>query len=656
MENSINQYELEQQFKERLQDVFALQGYGTPNEYRNGHPTYGALFATFTLHLTNDPDIVAYTQYDKHLIVVNKNLAFGGKYKTLPKVSDSSPITLTERLLSMVIRHEILHNVLHHLMRLRKIVAAREGVTENIDKIPISRMDSQLSNLAGDYEISNVGYTNFDKRLARNVGIQLEDPKNAGRLITKTISGCVTDLDHPEWVNYTFEQLYNALYNDQKNNVDKAKNELKKSLDNQNGSSGESSEGQTGSSENNNGRESAEGEKNSRQSNSKNAKNDNDKNKDDSENGETSTSEEGENNKKDSQSLDSLDSNHTLSSIEQQEEIDRSIGELGSILDDLNKNSNNSNSSPEEKKKLQEKIKKLQELAKKFDKANKKQKKDIFNQLDKIKNKDKTEAEKNFDRKAAKDLRKRMATFNEMLKDSIDVANELKTQTMKVDTAEQHEIERVARLNAMMSGNLVKYKISNLEGFKIDLARLVASQVKAVEATSYDHINKKYLGLSYNGQPIIVPGRYMKSNPNIPKIDIYVDTSGSISPYIDTLKQALSVIYGYEKRGQIKVKVYYVSDQIDEILDSVEKVPSNMGTGGGANGEDIYNSIVVNYPTNVIILTDGDTTSYLEDEKNRSQVYVPGGALYVCPNPDYLPTKLMRLIHGRSLNGQYIIN
>ena len=135
-----------------------------------GYPTYARLFDLFDLNLTDNPDVVGYMLPGKAKIVLNENLSIDQ--------------------VSTIVRHEILHEWLSHGSRSEKFDK------EHPDLLP----DHDTSNIAADYEISNIGYTDKDKRAAR--AIILGD---------KTLRGLVTEDQYPGWEDKSFEEMYEEL-------------------------------------------------------------------------------------------------------------------------------------------------------------------------------------------------------------------------------------------------------------------------------------------------------------------------------------------------------------------------------------------------------------------------------------------------------------
>ena len=164
--------------KNQIMDILNKQGY----------PSYAKLVNLFDIYLTDDEDVVGYMIPGKAKIVLNQGL-------NIDQVST-------------IVRHEILHEYLVHGPR-----------GEEFDKThPELTPDHQAANIAGDYEISNRGYTDADKTIARAI-----------RLGDKTLQGLVTEDQHPDWINLTFEEMYEKLLQEMKKNKESCKKEIQQS-------------------------------------------------------------------------------------------------------------------------------------------------------------------------------------------------------------------------------------------------------------------------------------------------------------------------------------------------------------------------------------------------------------------------------------------
>lgn len=152
----------------------------------NGYRTYSEIFQKFDFNFTSDPSVVAYMIPEKGVIVANRGL--------------------DEHQICVIIRHEILHAYLMHEQRLLAKLAEERGIDlDDIDDTTLDELKGDLYknkdfNIAGDFEISNRGYTEKDKEIVRNI-----------ELNGRTLSGLVTEDHHPEWVDMSIEEMYDAL-------------------------------------------------------------------------------------------------------------------------------------------------------------------------------------------------------------------------------------------------------------------------------------------------------------------------------------------------------------------------------------------------------------------------------------------------------------
>ena len=114
--------------------------------------------------------------------------------------------TLDDNQVSVIIRHEILHAYLQHEKRLLDKLAKEHGLNPNeLDDLSIKKLKQELYsdklfNIAGDYEISNKGYTDKDKDIIRNLIFN-------GRVV----SGLITEDEHPDWVDMSIEEMFDEL-------------------------------------------------------------------------------------------------------------------------------------------------------------------------------------------------------------------------------------------------------------------------------------------------------------------------------------------------------------------------------------------------------------------------------------------------------------
>lgn len=140
---------------------------------RNGYPTYAKLLSDFEIHLTKDPKVIGYMLPAKGSITVNEGL-------------DIEQV-------GVVVRHEILHEFFNHTQRFSDYLGA-DAYNKR------SNSQHKLMNIAGDYDISNRGYTEEDKKNIRKI-----------KLGDKLLSGLVTEDKHPDWLNLSATEMYAKL-------------------------------------------------------------------------------------------------------------------------------------------------------------------------------------------------------------------------------------------------------------------------------------------------------------------------------------------------------------------------------------------------------------------------------------------------------------
>ena len=138
-----------------------------------GYPTYGRLLSYFDIYLTDNPEVVGYMVPQQAKIVLNGDL-------------DIDQI-------STIVRHELLHEWLNHGPRGEKFRKENPQLHPDIDP-------KGLSNIAADYEISNVGYTDKDKAIARRI-----------KLGDQVLQGLVTEDQYPDWQKMSYEDMYREL-------------------------------------------------------------------------------------------------------------------------------------------------------------------------------------------------------------------------------------------------------------------------------------------------------------------------------------------------------------------------------------------------------------------------------------------------------------
>lgn len=146
--------------------------------------TYSKLFNKLDLNITDDPGVIAYFEPNRGRIVINR--------------------FLDEKQISVIIRHEILHYFLEHERRLVDKLSKEKGI-DGSDEISLRDIKNEIYsnkdfNIAGDFEISNVSYTEEDKDQIRKINLN-------GNILT----GLVTEDSYPNWINLSLEDMYDEL-------------------------------------------------------------------------------------------------------------------------------------------------------------------------------------------------------------------------------------------------------------------------------------------------------------------------------------------------------------------------------------------------------------------------------------------------------------
>ena len=140
---------------------------------KQGYPTYARLVDYFDIYLTDDPEVVGYMIPDQAKIVLNKEL-------NIDQVST-------------IVRHEVLHEYLTHGPRQKKFDKEHPELNPHL-------APHDLSNIAADFEISNKGYTDNDKSIARRI-----------KMGDKVLKGLVTEDEYPDWKDMSYEEMYQKL-------------------------------------------------------------------------------------------------------------------------------------------------------------------------------------------------------------------------------------------------------------------------------------------------------------------------------------------------------------------------------------------------------------------------------------------------------------
>lgn len=352
--------------KNQIMDILNKQGY----------PSYARLLNLFDIYLTDDPEVIGYMIPGKAKIVLNKEL-------NIDQVST-------------IVRHEILHEYLVHAKRQEELEKSH----------PDLGSDHQLANIAGDFEISNRGYTDADKSIARSIALG-----------DKVLKGLVTEDQFPGWEKMTFEEMYEKLLEKQKQEKDSLKDlldklqkiskkdldDLQKDIDSSSGEGSISDEQQSKGASNTD-KNSDESSNEDQKGSSGSSKETSDKKNDESSTGsETGTDNDSENSEKDLKKLSGA------------------IQDVKKELDKLSQNQTDGTplDTPAEQKEKEELAKRVARIKKAFE--DEKQKQDIINDNTAAIRKEKASKEaRNIDRVRRSGISKFKLSLNHFIANQVE--------------------------------------------------------------------------------------------------------------------------------------------------------------------------------------------------------------------------------------------
>lgn len=511
--------------KEYLQRCEYAKDYILDRLGNEGFRNYAYFLAPFDFVLVDDPDMVAAMLPGKAKIIINQNL-------------DSEQI-LT------VVRHEALHELLKHHARMEQKFAAQGKDWEKR-----TGKQHELANIAGDYEISNLGYEEADKDIVRNLKIN-----------DRLMRGLVTEDDHPDWVNKSYEEMYDLLSAEWEKEKQDALDQIKQAMQNQ-------------------------------------QENSDDQNSDDND-----ISDQGWGKITDeiAELLDEIDKElyGDSNSENKSDSSEQPSGKGASSTEDPqdSDNTQQSNQSSDSNKLSDET---LQDVKKELSKIGNEAEETANNSDDTVNGKispfaPSSDSEKN----KLSELEGKIAAIKDFLDNPDSYQNTIS------------EITRIKNLhNQKRKGSGVDkdvYANSPSAKFEMDLNRFIKDGVKSTVNPSWGRINKTYVN-----SRLVRPGRRHEEKFQTALINVYFDQSGSWDDEkIAVGKSIISKLLDYEKRKIIKVNVYYFANDVDE-------KPDHNHIGYGTNGRPIVEHIKKTQPNNVIIMTDSDISDI------RESIMVPG--------------------------------
>lgn len=238
-----------------------------------------------------------------------------------------------------------------------------------------------------------------------------------------------------------------------------------------------------------------------------------------------------------------------------------------------------------------------------------------------------------------------------------EIANDLQNDAVYkdlMDETDRHVYQDRAKRNAAKKKaeqEANKYNASKgVQDFVLDLNRLIKREVKKINSTSWGKINKKM-----DGTGVMKPGKTKKKNPEVPRLFVYFDQSGSWGPSdIEIGIKAIETLNTYVKKNQLIVELYYFADNVH---DNSAAARYEGGTGAGKK---LIEHIKANKPDNVCVMTDSDFDWYIgkgdyygdSDISQAPTTIVPGGVFLMFRNGD-VSKGLVDKLRGRKLTKIY---
>lgn len=442
-----------------------------------GYATYARLVDKFDIYLTDDPKVVGYMIPDKAKIVLNQEL-------NMDQVST-------------VIRHEILHEYLTHMIREQK------WEKDN----PNKKINHDIFNIAADYEISNRGYTEKDKKTAR--AIKLGD---------QILQGLVTEDQHPDWVDLTFEQMMDKLSDEYEKDMDDIMKQLQPLLD-------------------------AIDKMNQQDM-------------DDMQDQAQQQQQQAQQQQQDAQ--------QQQSQAQQQQSQAQKEKDQASSKDQKQEAQSKMDAAKNAEEEAKEKEKQAKELGEQAEKAEEDLEK-AKDKLDKAQGDDKEPFGDAKDQRDKADVARRVQEIKDLL-NNIQERQNLLDETDKVVGKEKAKEIQEKELKRVVRGN------HGLEGFKLNLQKFIKDQVSNFRGDTWSRPSKNYMGTDF-----IMPGKTSYAPTSIPSINVYWDVSASFDDPAKTegARQAMAFLNKYVKEKKIKIHTYYFADRVSDDRNS-----AGQGTRG----------------------------------------------------------------------------
>jgi hypothetical protein len=183
------------------------------------------------------------------------------------------------------------------------------------------------------------------------------------------------------------------------------------------------------------------------------------------------------------------------------------------------------------------------------------------------------------------------------------------------------------------------------EAFLTSLYKAIALQVHTIETNNdtWSALNRRY-----SGTGVLRQGSRKEELPEakIPIIDFYFDCSGSWSDkHLAFGEKAVESLVDLERKGKIKLNIYYFSDDVYTDISAAR-------AGGSTEGwNSIVSNVVTTKATNVVVMTDSDMENWWVGPK-ALQYTVQGYVWYLWRDGVNAP-RLPRDLRGRGGTQQF---
>ena len=235
---------------------------------------------------------------------------------------------------------------------------------------------------------------------------------------------------------------------------------------------------------------------------------------------------------------------------------------------------------------------------------------------------------------------------------------EIKADLAKAETQNELSAEDVAKIRAETQAikarekETSKYARRANNSFK-GFQEFLSSLYKAIALQVHNEETKddtwSALSRRNSGVGVLRQGQRINDLPNkrIPIIDFYFDTSTSWgSSDIKVGMKAVSQLADMQEKGQIKLNIFYFSDDVSE-------TPTRGGTSGW---NEIVKNVIATQATNVVVMTDSDMQGWWNPQNKPPLRYtVPGYVWYLWKDGVNAP-RLPQDLNGRGGTQQFSFN